>query len=170
MKKSLINRKGFSLVELLVALLIMAIIAGTAITLFAGVLESTRGGADRDKANSIKNAILAYMYAANDLNLSALGVADGDAAQDLVDQLTGIIVISTSGATRTSVITGTNIAISSGTVDSEELDGTYGPFLDKTDVVPEQSGNLGWKIAIDTLYRVVTVEVVDSVDAILSIN
>ena len=36
------QNKGFSLVELLIALLIMAIIAATAITLFGGVLETSQ--------------------------------------------------------------------------------------------------------------------------------
>ena len=71
------QNKGFSLVELLIALLIMAIIAATAITLFGGVLETSRGGADRETADAIKRAILTYMNAANDPDLSALGIEGG---------------------------------------------------------------------------------------------
>ena len=59
------------MVELLIALLIMAIIAATAITLFGGVHGTARGGADRETADAIKRAILTPMNAANDPDLSA---------------------------------------------------------------------------------------------------
>ncbi|NLV62146.1 MAG: type II secretion system protein, partial [Clostridiaceae bacterium] len=54
MKKMLKQNKGFSLVELLVAILIMAVIAATAITLFGGVLGSSRENADKETAENIK--------------------------------------------------------------------------------------------------------------------
>ncbi|NLN66361.1 MAG: prepilin-type N-terminal cleavage/methylation domain-containing protein, partial [Clostridiaceae bacterium] len=74
MKKMLRENKGFSLVELLVAILIMAVIAGTAITLFGGVLNSSRENADKETAESIKRAVLTYMNSTNDVALSCLAV------------------------------------------------------------------------------------------------
>ena len=87
MKKILKQNKGFSLVELLIALLIMAVIAGTAITLFGGVLETSKGGADRETAESIKRAILTYVNATNDTDLNALGISTTNSSSKLINAL-----------------------------------------------------------------------------------
>ncbi|MGI6050773.1 MAG: prepilin-type N-terminal cleavage/methylation domain-containing protein, partial [Acetivibrionales bacterium] len=104
------QNKGFSLVELLIALLIMAIIAATAITLFGGVLETSRGGADRETADAIKRAILTYMNAANDPDLSALGI-DGDSmSQTVVNQLACKVTIKDNGKSEIKKLDGTDSA------------------------------------------------------------
>ncbi len=151
MKKLLKENKGFSLVELLIALLIMAVIAGTAITLFGGVLETSKGGADRETAESIKRAILTYMNASNDTDLSALVVTD-DA--ELISALSKTIIIESDGSTLDSVAT-------TSTGDTKDVNGTYGPFLESADIKPKQNGKGGWEIAIDSVTQIIKVEAVD---------
>lgn len=162
MKKMLKENKGFSLVELLIALLIMAVIAGTAITLFGGVLDTSKGGADRETAEAIKRAILTYMNAANDTNLSALGVTSTSTAQDLVDALGMKTVISTSGATRTVTNTDSSVSptltITTSIADDNDIDGTYGPFLERSGIKPAQQNMTGWVININTSTQVITVQ------------
>lgn len=160
MKKMLKENKGFSLVELLIALLIMAVIAGTAITLFGGVLDTSKGGADRETAEAIKRAILTYMNAANDTNLSALVTQSGEgaaAANDsgaLVDSLAEKTVISTAAdGTRSALCDATTTV-----ADSNDIDGTYGPFLEKTGIRPTQQNMGGWAITINTSTQVITVK------------
>ena len=170
------QNKGFSLVELLIALLIMAIIAGTAITLFGGVLETSRGGADRETADAIKRAILTYVNAANDPDLSTLGVTDGAPSQDLVDELAKTIRISGAGATGATITSQSSSAatpstITGATAADKEIDGTYGPFLEKEDIKPEQNGMVGWVINVDSVTQVITVTSTDTADdAVITIT
>jgi len=152
MKKILKGNKGFSLVELLIALLIMAVIAGTAITLFGGVLESSKVRADNETAESIKRAILTYINVSNDIDLSCLGVTDGSGNdQALISALAKSIEITDTGST----LDGT--AVTGATVDTNDLKGTYGPFFEKEKIQPEQNGKAGWKIEVDSLTMVVSV-------------
>lgn len=150
MKKLLKENKGFSLVELLIALLIMAVIAGTAITLFGGVLETSKVRADKETAESIKRAILTYMNVSNDVNLSALNVTGGTDAT-LISALSKKIEITDSGST----LDGTAAATST---ETNDLRGEYGPFFEKSVIKPEQSGMEGWDIKVNSLSMVVSVE------------
>jgi type IV pilus assembly protein PilA len=159
------QNKGFSLVELLIALLIMAIIAATAITLFGGVLETSRGGADRETADAIKRAILTYMNAANDPDLSALGIVDGtSSAQDLVDQLACKVTIGTDKKSSIKKIDGTDSAIKEGKAEDNEIPGTFGPFLEEEGVKPTQDGMDAWYISIDKVNQIIEVKAVAKTD------
>jgi type IV pilus assembly protein PilA len=162
------QNKGFSLVELLIALLIMAIIAGTAITLFGGVLDTSKGGADRETADAIKRAILTYMNASNDTDLSAMGIAEYDkssgkvttsgTAQQLVNYLSGTVTIDSTAAKVEGDFDDNGTADTvNGKKNNEDLVGTYGPFLESTLTKPTQEGFSGWDIAIDIKTQVVTV-------------
>ncbi|NLY18536.1 MAG: prepilin-type N-terminal cleavage/methylation domain-containing protein [Clostridiaceae bacterium] len=151
MKKILKGNKGFSLVELLIALLIMAVIAGTAITLFGGVLESSKVRADNETAESIKRAILTYINVSNDIDLSCLGVTNGEGNdQALISALAKSIEITNTD----SILGGESLEV---TPDTNDLKGTYGPFLEKEKIQPEQNGKEGWKIEVDSLTMVVSV-------------
>jgi len=149
MKKTLKNNKGFSLVELLIALLIMAVIAGTAITLFGGVLETSKVGADKETAESIKRAILTYMNASNDINLSALGMADSSDDAALISALAQKIVISDTGSTVGATVISTH--------EVNDQTGEYGPFLESSTIQPKQNGKTGWDIDIDPSTMIITV-------------
>lgn len=156
MKKILKENKGFSLVELLIALLIMAVIAGTAITLFGGVLETSKGGADRETAESIKRAILTYINASNDTDLSAIGFRAGGTDADLISVLAHTITIEDTTATKSNGTT--TSAISDAIVDPNDVKGTFGPFFEKTDIKPTQNGMKGWDISINKVTQIITVK------------
>lgn len=157
MKGFLKQRKGFSLVELLIALLIMAIIAGTAITLFGGVLETSRGGADRETADAIKRAILTYMNAANDPDLSALGIDDDSTAQNVVNQLACKVTIGNDNKSTIARIDAGTPDKAAGTAADNEIPGTFGPFLEEYGVTPTQDKMTSWDISIDKVNQVITV-------------
>lgn len=165
MKKMLKENKGFSLVELLIALLIMAVIAGTAITLFGGVLETSKSGADKETAASIERALLTYVNASNDVDLNCLGIKDGDNSSAVIDALSKRIVI-----TATSSKVGST-TLTSITPDDSDMPGEYGPFLDDGTITPSQNGKDGWKITYNTVSQVITVESVDkAADAKITID
>lgn len=175
MKKMLKQNKGFSLIELLVAILIMAVIAGTAIMLFGGVLGSSRESADKETAENIKRAILTYMNLTNDTNLSCIAGLDGSGktnainASELVKKLACRIDIGKSTEGKTIFHKPENAKFTdsigevSGGIEGSDITGEYGPFLDASkDMVPQQPGKKGWKIVIDEDTQVVTVEVDDN--------
>lgn len=183
MKKMLKQNKGFSLIELLVAILIMAVVAGTAIMLFGGVLSSSRESADKETAENIKRAILTYINLTNDDDLSCLrgksgGDGDGGGALNdiysinLLQKLACSIDIGKSEkdkvkftAPANAKFDGTKISAVSGGIDDTDITGTFGPFLDAAKPFePQQPGLKGWKITIDVKTQVVTVEA-DSTDA-----
>lgn len=175
MKKILKQNKGFSLIELLVAILIMAVIAGTAIMLFGGVLSSSRESADNETAENIKRAILTYMNMTNDTNLSCLGVTSSSSitASDLINILSCRIkieddeVIFTVPANLTDKITKPTVDPK---IDGSDIRGEYGPFLDGSkNMNPQTPGKNGWEIVIDEKAQVVTVKASDS-DENIEIN
>jgi type IV pilus assembly protein PilA len=171
MKKMLKQNKGFSLVELLVAILIMAVIAGTAITLFSGVLNSSRKGADEETAESIKRAILTYMSMTNDVDLDCLGVTSGSTnSKDLIAKLCCKIKIADGTNGKDTTFERPTIGTISGDTsdlndvgDASDINGDYGPFLDASkDLTPKTPDTNGWKIEIDPDTQVITVKAVAS--------
>lgn len=164
MKKMLKENKGFSLVELLVALLIMAVIAATAITLFGGVLDTSKGRADAETAENIKRAILTYMNASGDNDLSAIGVESGKTtSKELCDALSCQFEITSTGTTFTAATNPYNGFVppkdKKDANPASDLPGIYGPFLDVTkDCRPTQSGKDGWVITIDSVMQAITVK------------
>jgi len=174
MKKMLKQNKGFSLIELLVAILIMAVVAGTAIMLFGGVLSSSRESADKETAENIKRAILTYMNLTNDDDLSCLRGKSGDGddaalldinSLDLLKKLACSIDIGKSASGKVTFTKPSNakftdsISEVSGGIDDTDITGTFGPFLDAAKPFePQQPGLKGWKITIDVKAQVVTVE------------
>lgn len=175
MKKILKQNKGFSLIELLVAILIMAVIAGTAIMLFGGVLSSSRQSADNETAENLKRAILTYMNMTNDTNLSCLGVTSSSSitASDLINKLSCRIKIGDDKVTFT-VPANLENKIQQPTeqdkIDGSDIRGEYGPFLDGSkNMNPQTPGKNGWKIVIDEKAQVVTVDASES-DEEIEIN
>ena len=146
----------------------MAIIAATAITLFGGVLETSRGGADRETADAIKRAILTYMNAANDPDLSALGIDDTKTSQDVVNQLACKVTIKTDNTSTIARIDGgsdPDTDIAAGTAADNEIPGTFGPFLEEYGVTPTQDKMTGWEITIDKVNQIIEVKAAALSDA-----
>ena len=174
MKKMLRENKGFSLVELLVAILIMAVIAGTAITLFGGVLNSSRKNADNETAESIKRAVLTYMNSTNDVNLSCLGVKnDGTTpSADLIkalgleiEILADNVAFTAPGGVETSMVKFP--ASSDIVINPSDIKGKVGPFLDisKDMTAPTAPDTKGWRIEIDKNLQVVVVTALKTDDS-----
>ena len=174
MKKMLKQNKGFSLIELLVAILIMAVIAGTAIMLFGGVLSSSRESADEETAENIKRAILTYINMTNDVNLSCLGVTEtgSENSENIIQKLSCTIKIGDSdndGKVTFTVPKNVDIdqpdAIEKTKIEASDIKGTVGPFLDASkEMTPKTPGKKGWQIVIDQNAQVVTVEAADDED------
>ncbi len=172
MKKFLRNQKGFSMIELLVALLIMAVIAGIAIAVFGNIVGKTRTNADAESAAQIKKQLLYYINEANDPDLSCILATGGTnpitSANDLVDRLGGITTITESavgGVTTRSYSGTTNVENAptavrtwSGNTTQGEVLGDYGPYIDGTKQLrPQSQGNLNWVIDVNTANQQITV-------------
>lgn len=72
MKKMLKNKKGFSLIELLIVIAIMGVLAVIAFSMFSGVVANSRKKADMTQAGNIQKAIVAYIVDTGDAKLAQL--------------------------------------------------------------------------------------------------
>lgn len=76
MKKMLKNKKGFSLIELLIVIAIMGVLAVIAFSMFSGVVSNSRKKADRTQGGNIQKALVAYMVDTGDAYLESLVYPD----------------------------------------------------------------------------------------------
>jgi type IV pilus assembly protein PilA len=82
----MINRKGFTLIELMVVIFIVGILAAVAIPIMRGRIDAAKWSEGKAGAGTIRTAIRAviaekgndYGYAANITTLADLGFAAGD--------------------------------------------------------------------------------------------
>ena len=72
MKKMLKNKKGFSLVELVIVIAIMGVLAAVAISMFTGMIQRSRRQADNTRAQQIQKAIVTYMAEVGDMELEQM--------------------------------------------------------------------------------------------------
>lgn len=72
MKKMLKNKKGFSLIELLIVIAIMGVLAVIAFSMFSGVVANSKKKADNTQAGNIQKALVAYIVDTGDVDLSDL--------------------------------------------------------------------------------------------------
>ena len=72
MKKLLKNKKGFSLVELLIVIAIMGVLAVIAFSMFSGIVANSTRKADEEQANNIQKALTSYMVDTGDTELKQL--------------------------------------------------------------------------------------------------
>jgi len=72
MKKMLRNKKGFSLIELLIVIAIMGVLAVIAFSMFSGVVANSRKKADVTQAGNIQKALVAYMVDTGDAECKSL--------------------------------------------------------------------------------------------------
>lgn len=73
MKKMLKSKKGFSLIELLIVVAILAILAAISINLFGGVLNRQKDKSDLAAASYLQKALQTYIAETDDSDLSHIG-------------------------------------------------------------------------------------------------
>jgi hypothetical protein len=88
------------------------------------------------------------MNATNDTDFSCIDIDSTKDAQDLLKALADKIEITSTTAGK----------------DHNDLIGTYGPFLENGDVIPQQTGKPYWKIHITIDSQIITVEPADTDD------
>jgi type IV pilus assembly protein PilA len=76
MKKMLKSKKGFSLIELLIVVAILAILAAISINLFGGVLNRQKDKSDLAAASYLQKALQTYIAETDDDDLSDIGGSD----------------------------------------------------------------------------------------------
>lgn len=169
MKKMMKSNKGFSLVELLIALLIMAVIAAIAIGLFGGVLNTSKTSADRETAETIKKALLTYMNGSNDIYGVCIVDPTATTGGGLVATLGKKITIQKNGSGHFEYTYDGSGGGTTSTSDSSIQEGTYGPLLDKTKVLlPQHPDYKSWKVIIHA--QSLTCDVSATTDASVLVN
>ena len=145
MKKMLKNKKGFSLVELVIVIAIMGVLAAVAISMFTGMIQRSRRQADNTRAQQIQKAIVTYMAEVGDMNLSQM-TSDG-AGEPEVDEILAWLQKQH------------EVTFTDGSKDY------VGPYLENIrgeasadNYDPQQSGMGGWKITINKTTGEVQVE------------
>ena len=144
MKKMLKNKKGFSLVELVIVIAIMGVLAAVAISMFTGMIQRSRRRADDVRAQQIQKAIVTYIAETGDGDLSELNLS-GNTLDDLLSKLQIKHTITLPNST------------------TED----FGPYLENiknqqaaTNYYPQQEGSDGWQIDVDSQTGDVQVQIV----------
>lgn len=138
MKKMLKSKKGFSLIELLIVVAILAILAAVSINLFGGVLKKQKVKTDEGAASHIQTAFQTYIHETDDVTLSLSGATKPDfaaAIKFLSDRK--------------------NIKPLNG-----DPQGDYGPYLNSSEAKISQQDKV-FKVEIDTNNQSVKCEVVN---------
>jgi type IV pilus assembly protein PilA len=144
MKKMLKNKKGFSLVELVIVIAIMGVLAAVAISMFTGMIQRSRRQADNTRAQQIQKAIVTYMAEVGDMNLSQMNSGAGEpGAEAILAWLQEQHEVTFTDGSKDNV----------------------GPYLENIrgeasadNYKPQQSGMDGWKITINKKTGEVQVE------------
>ena len=84
MKKMLKNKKGFSLVELVIVIAIMGVLAAVAISMFNGMIQRSRRQADNTRAQQIQKAIVTYMAEVGDMELEQMTGSPRPGVDDII--------------------------------------------------------------------------------------
>ena len=90
MKKFKKNRKGFTLVELIVVIAILAILAGVAIPVYSGYISKAKEAADMQLLDSIKTAaVFATVDADHDAVVNKIEVTGSSTKGSIVVKVNG---------------------------------------------------------------------------------
>ncbi len=126
MMKKKKNNKGFSLVELIVVIAIMAVLVGVLAPQFIGYVAKSKVSTDLQNADSLKSAV-------------EIAIAEADSAS------TATVTVSGSGKTITVAGTGLTFAVSSVSLKATWSDGAY-----------TYSASTGWATTTDSTTTDVT--------------
>ncbi|MCX7921620.1 MAG: type II secretion system GspH family protein [Clostridia bacterium] len=172
MKKMLKNKKGFSLIELVIVIAILAVLAAVGITMFPRIAGQSRETADETQANRIKDAIAMYIAASGDMDLNNMNLM----AQYTDNPGPGINVTRTAPITEDTagaqelVATLQNIIFDPvGVLTTAPGTRQFGPYLEKKNAAantvpdliegyaPQTNGMFGWDINVNATTGNVTV-------------
>ena len=126
MMKKKKNNKGFSLVELIVVIAIMAVLVGVLAPQFIGYVAKSKVSTDLQNADSLKSAV-------------EIAIAEADSAS------TATVTVNGSGKTITVAGTGLTFAVSSVSLKATWSDGAY-----------TYSASTGWATTTDSTTTDVT--------------
>lgn len=111
------NRKGFTLLEVLMVVIIIGILAGIALPQYTATIEKARSGEAVANIGSIRTALDRYWYQNNDLSTATLPASgetnlDINNPNDVIGKLYTYAISGCSGpgAERTYTITATRVA------------------------------------------------------------
>jgi prepilin-type N-terminal cleavage/methylation domain-containing protein len=125
MKKKPILIKGFTLIELILAIAILAILTSISILSYTKLATQSQDSVDLNTARKIERSIYIYISESNDKNLSELAHSN---STELISNLQGEISISPNS--------------------ENDKVGIYGPYLEKDISIVPQGEYTGWKITI----------------------
>ncbi len=158
MKKMLKSKKGFSLIELLIVVAILAILAAISINLFGSVLNKQKVKSDQSACSYLQNAIQNYIIETDDPTLTlAIAKADAGLAADTNNSLDFLQV--TSGLTKPV----------SADPDGDGTNETFGPYLNQANLHLSAKG-ARFDVQVDAVNKVVTVKVNTATGAVNDIT
>ena len=144
MKKMLKNKKGFSLVELVIVIAIMGVLAAVAISMFTGMIQRSRRRADDVRAQQIQKAVVTYIAETGDGDLNEIGISNGDNTEKLLAALQDTYTLTLPGSS------------------SPE---DFGPYLENIrneksgkNYFPQQEDSKGWNVTVNSKTGDVQVE------------
>ncbi|WP_160317742.1 type II secretion system protein [Pseudobacteroides cellulosolvens] len=133
MKKMLKSKKGFSLIELLIVVAILAILAAISINLFGGVLGKQKEKSDKAACSYLQTAIQTYIAETDDVGLTDSEIKK-DTVENLMDSFTKVITYTT----------------------DDGVDKKFGPYLNAKQAKLSQK-DVWFEVAVDTDTGAVTV-------------
>jgi prepilin-type N-terminal cleavage/methylation domain-containing protein len=150
MKKMLKSKKGFSLIELLIVIAILAVLAAISINLFGGVLNNNKVKADKAACSYLQTAIQAYIAETDDSYLQGLVTSATTVSDSITTPPAGISV--------DTIIQRLSSKMAL-TVDGEAK--SYGPYLNSSKAKLSQKGKY-FKVEVNWETQVVRVTVAPS--------
>lgn len=151
MNKLMQNRKGFSLIELLIVFAILAVMGVIAFNMYTGMVNNSKLRADEEIAKTIEKALNTYIVDSGDVDLAKVFTAEDCTAASNIPH-------TVSTATQLNDTTNALIVAMQGEMWNGDNKKPYGPLLtppvgkdaDWDNFKPQGAGYAGYKIELDT--------------------